>query len=94
MDPQGPECWLGLASVAVTRGDAAGALSAYEHLRTLRPRFAAAELGRAWALIQLGRREEAARALDHAQELGAPAAQLARQRALLAPGAAGAKAAE
>jgi tetratricopeptide (TPR) repeat protein len=94
VDPQGPECWLGLASVAVTRGDAAGALSAYEHLLTLRPRFAAAELGRAWALIQLGRREEAARALDHAQELGAPAAQLARQRALLVQEAGGAKEAQ
>jgi predicted ATPase len=50
----------------------------------LRPRFAAAELGRAWALAKLGRREEATRALDHAEELGAPVANVAKQRAALA----------
>jgi tetratricopeptide (TPR) repeat protein len=82
-DPRAPESWLGLASVAVTRGDAAGALDAYDHVLALRPRFAAAELGRAWALAKLGRREEAARALDRAEALGAPAQNVARQRAAL-----------
>ena len=91
LDPSAPECWLGLASVAVTRKDATGALAAYERLLMLRPRFAAAELGRAWALIQLGRRDEAAHALDHAQELGAGAAQVARQRALLSQPGGGSK---
>jgi tetratricopeptide (TPR) repeat protein len=81
--PAAPESWLGLASVAITRGDAAGALAAYDHLLQLRPRFAPAELGRAWALARLGRRDEASRALDHAEELGAPAANVARQRAAL-----------
>jgi tetratricopeptide (TPR) repeat protein len=82
-DPKAPESWLGLASVGVARGDAAGALDAYDHLLALRPRFAAAELGRAWALAKLGRRDEAARAVDRAEELGAPAQNVARQRALL-----------
>ncbi|MGD0525679.1 MAG: tetratricopeptide repeat protein [Polyangiaceae bacterium] len=81
--PAEPECWLGLATVAVSRGDAAGALAAYERLLVLRPRFAAAELGRAWALAKLGRKDEASRALDHAEELGAPAPNVARQRAAL-----------
>jgi tetratricopeptide (TPR) repeat protein len=84
VDPSAPESWLGLATVAVSRGDAAGALAAYDRLLVLRPRFAAAELGRAWALAKLGRKEEAARALDHAEELGAPAPNVAKQRAALA----------
>jgi cytochrome c-type biogenesis protein CcmH/NrfG len=82
--PAAPECWLGLASVGVARGDAAAALAAYDHVMALRPRFAAGELGRAWALAKLGRKDEASRAIDHAEELGAPAAQVARQRAMLA----------
>jgi tetratricopeptide (TPR) repeat protein len=84
VDPAAPESWLGLATVAVSRGDAAGALAAYDRLLVLRPRFAAAELGRAWALAKLGRKDEATRALDHAEELGAPAQNVARQRAALA----------
>jgi tetratricopeptide (TPR) repeat protein len=79
--PSAPESWLGLATVAVSRGDAAGALAAYDRLLALRPRFAAAELGRAWALAKLGRKDEATRALDHAEELGAPAQNVAKQRA-------------
>jgi len=82
--PSAPESWLGLATVAVSRGDAAGALAAYDGLLVLRPRFAAAELGRAWALAKLGRKEEAKRALDRAEELGAPAQNVAKQRAALA----------
>jgi tetratricopeptide (TPR) repeat protein len=82
-DPAGAENWLGLASVAVAQGDAGGALEAYDQVLARRPRFAPAELGRAWALARLGRREEASRALDHAVELGAPSANVARQRAAL-----------
>jgi tetratricopeptide (TPR) repeat protein len=81
--PSAPESWLGLATVAVSLGDAAGALAAYDRLLGLRPRFAAAELGRAWALAKLGRTQEATRALDHAEELGAPAQNVAKQRAAL-----------
>jgi tetratricopeptide (TPR) repeat protein len=84
VDPSAPESWLGLATVAVSRGDAAGALGAYERVLALRPRFAAAELGRAWALGKLGRKEEATRAIDRAEELGAPARNVANQRAALA----------
>jgi tetratricopeptide (TPR) repeat protein len=85
VEPTAPESWLGLATVAVSRNDAEGALAAYDRLLALRPRFGAAELGRAWALAKLGRRDDAARALDHAAELGAPAANIARQRAVLGP---------
>ncbi|HEY6460454.1 MAG TPA: tetratricopeptide repeat protein, partial [Polyangiaceae bacterium] len=84
VDPSGPECWLGLATVAIVRGDASKALAAYDKVMALRPRFAAGEMGRAWALAKLGRKDDAAKALDRAQELGAPEAQLARQRAALA----------
>jgi Flp pilus assembly protein TadD len=75
--------WLGLATVAVARGDAAQALVAYQEVLVRAPRFGEAELGRAWALAKLGRKELARQALDHAEELGASRASLARQRALL-----------
>jgi tetratricopeptide (TPR) repeat protein len=83
-DPAAAEAWLGLATVAISEGDAAKALDAYGQVLARRPHFAPAELGRAWALAQLGRKDEAARALDHAEELGAPAANVAKQRAALA----------
>ncbi len=83
-DPKGAENWLGLATVAGVRDDPQHALDAYGQVLARRPRFAAAELGRAWALAKLGRRDEARRALDHAQELGAPAENVAKQRAALA----------
>jgi tetratricopeptide (TPR) repeat protein len=79
-----PQNWLGLASVAVVRGDPKGALEAYGALLALRPNFGAAELGRAWALAKLGRTKEALAALDHAEALGAPKANIAKQRAALA----------
>lgn len=83
-DPRAPECWLGLATVAVSRGDAQSALDAYGQVLERRPGFAPAELGRAWALGKLGRIAEATRALDRAAELGAPAENVRRQRAALA----------
>ncbi len=86
-DASRPENWLGLASVAVVQDDARGALDAYTALLTLRPMFGAAELGRAWALAKLGRPLEARRALDHAEELGAPQASVVKQRAALADAA-------
>lgn len=82
-DPGSADGWLGLATVAVARGDASAALGAYQQVLARKPHFAAAELGRAWALARLGRRDEATRALDHAEELGAPAENVARQRAAL-----------
>jgi tetratricopeptide (TPR) repeat protein len=83
-DPKRAECWLGLATVAVLRGNAQSALEGYEQVLARRPRFAPAELGRAWALGKLGRAQEASRALDRAEELGAPAVNVAKQRADLA----------
>ena len=82
-DPKGAESWLGLATVAVVKGDAEAALQAYGQVLAKKPHFAPAELGRAWALAKLGRKDEASRALDHAAELGAPAANVARQRAAI-----------
>jgi tetratricopeptide (TPR) repeat protein len=87
-DPKCGPCWLGVATVGLARGDPGMALDGYDHVLSLSPRFASAELGRAWALAQLGRTAEAARALDAAQEMGAPPGPLARQRAALARAAA------
>jgi tetratricopeptide (TPR) repeat protein len=82
-DPKSAENWLGLATVAALREDAAAALVAYDAILALRPRFAAGELGRAWALAKPGRKEEARGALDRAEELGAPAESVAKQRGAL-----------
>jgi tetratricopeptide (TPR) repeat protein len=84
VDPKDASCWLGLATVGVAEGDPKLALDAYDQVVARSPRFASAQLGRAWALAQLGRRDEAGRALDLAQELGAPPAPLSKQRAALA----------
>jgi tetratricopeptide (TPR) repeat protein len=83
-DPKGAQNWLGLATVGMARGDAQLALGAYDQVLARSPRFAPAQLGRAWALAKLGRKDEAARALDRAEEMGAPATNVARQRAALA----------
>lgn len=83
-DPKDATCWLGLATVGVVQGNARLALDAYDQVLARSPRFASAQLGRAWALAQLGRRDDAARALDVAQELGAPPGPIAKQRAALA----------
>jgi tetratricopeptide (TPR) repeat protein len=82
-DPGAPENWLGLATVAVAREDARSALEAYDAVAARAPAFAAAQLGRAWALARLGRVAEASRALDRAERLGAPRENVARQRAAL-----------
>ncbi len=92
VEPRGPENWLGLATVAVTRRDFGLALFAYDRILKLVPTYGAAELGRAWALARLGRAAEATRALDHAQDLGAPQANIDKQRAALAHPPAGAAA--
>jgi tetratricopeptide (TPR) repeat protein len=83
-DPKDAENWLGLATVGVVRSDAQLALEAYDQVLARAPRFAPAQLGRAWALARLGRKREAAHALDSAEEMGAPAINVARQRAALA----------
>jgi cytochrome c-type biogenesis protein CcmH/NrfG len=83
-DPKSAECWLGLATIAAMKEDGAAALQAYDAILVLRPRFAPAELGRAWALAKLGRKDDARAALDRAEEMGASAGSVAKQRAALA----------
>jgi len=82
-DRTGASNALGLATVAVMQNNPAAALSAYDTVLSRSPRYSPAELGRAWALIKLGRKNDARRALDHAVELGAPAAQIAKLRTWL-----------
>ncbi len=86
VEPRGAECLLGLATVAVVEGNAPKALEAYDQVLARRPRFGSAELGRAWALGKLGRTADALRAVDRAEALGAPEANVARQRRALAMG--------
>ncbi len=82
-DPKSSANLLGLATVAVVRDDPAGALAAYDRLLARKPGFAAGELGRAWALAKLGRKDEARQALDRAEQLGAPRTNVEKQRAAL-----------
>jgi tetratricopeptide (TPR) repeat protein len=83
-DPRALEDHIGLATVALLRGDAAAALSEYDAIVSARPKFADAELGRSWALMKLGRLDDAQRALDRAADLGASARALGAQRRALA----------
>ncbi len=82
-DPKDASSFLGLATVAVLRGDGAKALAAYDAILVRRPTYAPAELGRAWALAKLGRKDDAGRAVIRAEQLGAPANAVAKQRAAL-----------
>jgi len=82
-DPRALENRLGLATVAVAEGDSAAALAQYDAILAERPKFGDAELGRAWALMRLGRLDEAQEALDRAYRLGANRAVIARQRRVL-----------
>ena len=83
-DPHAVEDHIGLATLALLRGDARAALAEYDAVVSARPRFADAQLGRAWALAKLGRLDDAQRALDRAQELGASVVPLSAQRRALA----------
>ncbi|MEI9949488.1 MAG: tetratricopeptide repeat protein [Pseudomonadota bacterium] len=83
-DPRAIENHVGLATLALLRGDASAALAEYDAIVSARPKFADAQLGRSWALMKLGRLDDAQRALDRAQELGASARPLGTQRRALA----------
>jgi len=83
VDPTAADCWLGLATVALVGRDFKGVLAAYDNLLRLRPRWGDGEVGRGWALAQLGRPDEAKQALVHAEELGGDPKAIAKQRALL-----------
>lgn len=82
-DPERTENTLGLATVALARGDARAALAAYDAILDKRPRFASGHLGRAYALAKLGRKAEALEALDRAEELGASPSHVGKQRRAL-----------
>ncbi len=83
-DPKDTSCWIGLATVGVAEGDASKALAAYDGVLARQPTYAPAALGRAWALLKLGRTDDARTAIDRAEALGAPATNVAKARALLA----------
>lgn len=83
-DPRALENRVGLATLALTRGDLVAALVQYDAIVASRPNFADAQLGRSFALIGLGRFEDARHALDRAARLGASPDVVARQRAELA----------
>jgi tetratricopeptide (TPR) repeat protein len=83
-DPKSVENRVGLATIALLRGDAQKVLQEYEALLQVRPEFVDAHLGRSWALVRLGRFDEANAALSRAEELGADRRSLARQRGWLA----------
>jgi len=82
-DPKALENRLGLATLAVARGDAQAALEHYDVIVEARPRFGDAQLGRAWALMKLGRLDDAASAIDKAESLGGSARAIRAQRKLL-----------
>jgi Flp pilus assembly protein TadD len=83
-DPEALENRVGLATLAIARGDLAGALVQYDAIVARRPRFADAHLGRSYALIGLGRFTDAERALNEAAQLGADPNVVAAQRRELA----------
>lgn len=83
-DPRALENRLGLATVAVIRDDPKRALAHYDALIAARPKHADAHLGRSWALLRLGRLDDADAAITRALQLGADRdAAEAQVRALL-----------
>jgi Flp pilus assembly protein TadD len=80
VDRSRADCWLGLSSVAVMEDEPVVGLAAFDAIMMLRPTFASGELGRAWALWKLGRNDDARRAIDRAEELGASPQVVAKQR--------------
>ena len=82
-DPDSVENLLGLATVAIASDDPPAALAAYDRLLAKKPGYASAELGRAWALAKMGRRDDAKLAIDRAEKLGAPHENVAKLRSLL-----------
>lgn len=83
LHPEAHESLLGLATVALVKKDYGAALAAYDGLLAARPGSSQGSLGRAYVLAKLGRRDEARRELDRAASLGAPAVNVAKQRASL-----------
>jgi tetratricopeptide (TPR) repeat protein len=83
-DPSALENRVGLATLALARGDMSAALAQYDAIIARRPKLPDAHLGRSFALIALGRLEDARRALDEAARLGGDPRVIAAQRRELA----------
>jgi tetratricopeptide (TPR) repeat protein len=83
-DPRALENRIGLATIALVEKDPAAALLQYDAILSERPKHADAKLGRAWALMELGRLTEARRALAEARSLGADPAIVERQARAIA----------
>jgi tetratricopeptide (TPR) repeat protein len=83
-DPDALSNQIGLATVALVREDPAAALLAYDAVLARRPKFADAFLGRSFALISLGRFDEAEAALAEGARLGADRAVVVRQKRAIA----------
>ena len=79
-DPGALENRVGLATLAVSRGDLAAALVQYDAIARSRPKLADAQLGRSFALLGLGRFDDARHALDEAERLGADPRVIVAQR--------------
>lgn len=79
-DPGALENRVGLATLAVSRGDLAAALVQYDAIARSRPKLADAQLGRSFALLGLGRFDDARRALEEAEHLGGDPRVIAAQR--------------
>jgi protein O-GlcNAc transferase len=69
-DPDALENRVGLATLSLSRGDLDGALVQYDAIVARRPKLPDAHLGRAYALMGLGRYPEARAAVDEAARLG------------------------
>jgi tetratricopeptide (TPR) repeat protein len=82
-DPAALENRVGLATLAISRGDLRAALVQYDAIAARRPNLADAQLGRSFALIGLGRFEDAQLALHEAERLGGDPKVIAAQRAEL-----------
>ena len=83
-DPDALENRVGLATLSVSQGDLRGALVQYDAIAARRPRLADAQLGRSFALMGLGRFDEARVALEEAARLGGDPRVVSAQRKELA----------
>ncbi|HWA76645.1 MAG TPA: tetratricopeptide repeat protein [Polyangiaceae bacterium] len=83
-DPRGLDNHIGLATLGLLRDDPRAVLAEYDAVVLLSPAFADAHLGRAWALVRLGRFDDATQAIDDAARLGASSRTVEKQRRWLA----------
>ncbi|MEY2933938.1 MAG: hypothetical protein RL033_4687 [Pseudomonadota bacterium] len=82
-DSTGMEHRLGLATVALRMNQPQAALAEYEILLDVRTDYTPAMLGKAWALILLGRLDDAEGALARAEARGGDPQSISRQRLLI-----------